>query len=47
MKQDINKLWKIELKDSINKELNKMNKPELRKMLIISQKIKKIFLGSK
>jgi hypothetical protein len=47
MKQDINKLWKIELKDKINKELKKMNKPELRKMLIISQKIKKIFLGSK
>jgi len=38
--------YKIEIKDLINKELNKMKKKELETMLIIAKKIDKIFLGS-
>jgi len=45
MEEDINKLWKVELKDRINKELNKMNKAELKTMLSISRKISIIYLG--
>ena len=46
MEEDINKLWKVELRDRINKELDKLRKPELKQMLQIVRKIDKIFLGS-
>ena len=46
MEEDINKLWKVDLKRLINKELDKLHKPELKQMLIIVRKIDQIFLGS-